>query len=236
MLADIVTLEEADRLPRCVRRYFEFAFASCRARARYARLTQRGEMRGDEHQHWSPFRATESLDLAPRSFAWSATMLLFGVVPISIRDEYRTGRGASQARLAGLVPLAAQAGTPEVASASLLRYLAEGAWLPTLLLPSPHLQWEDRGELRARATLTDRGTTVFADFAFTDSGAITTVTAVRYRDVHGIPILTPWVGRYRAYARVAGMMIPLAADVSWVLPGGEMNVWRGRIVRADYVW
>jgi hypothetical protein len=65
------------------------------------------------------------------------------------------GEGASEAKLAAIIPLQKMGGTPEVASSSLLRYLAEAAWLPTALLPRSGVSWlGTRTAARARRSPT----------------------------------------------------------------------------------
>jgi hypothetical protein len=86
----------------------------------------------------------------------------------------------------------------------------------------------------ARATLADHGVTVTVEVEFGPGGEIARVSALRYRAVGGKPVLTRWTGRYFHYARVAGMMIPLEAEVSWSPPEGEFAVWRGRVADARY--
>jgi hypothetical protein len=73
------------------------------------------------------------------------------------------------------------------------------------------------------------------EFRFGASGEIVRSCAVRYRDVNGVPVPTPWLGRYGDYARVDGMMIPRSGEVEWVLPdGSRLPYWRGRITGAEY--
>jgi len=102
---------------------------------------------------------------------------------------------------------------PEAASASLVRYLAEAAWLPTALLPSENLTWAPIDDRSARATLTDATTRVSLDVHFGAQGEIVSVSTLRHRDENGVLVLTPWGGRYRDYTSIQGMMIPMAADV-----------------------
>ena len=69
---------------------------------------------------------------------------------------------------------------------------------------------------------------------FGPRGEITTISAMRHRDVDGTAVLTPWIGHHTDYKRVDGMMIPTAGEVAWVLPEGRTPYWRGRIVDASY--
>jgi len=151
---------------------------------------------------------------------------VLGLLPCSHRATSRKGCGA--------VSVADQRGTPEMASAELLRYLVEAPLFPPALLPRDGVSWTALDDTRARVTLTDRETTVSCDVSFGEHGEITGASAMRHRDDRGRLILTPWVGRWTDYRRVGGMMIPMSGDVGWVLPDGMFTYWRGRIVDARH--
>ncbi|MDQ2944639.1 MAG: hypothetical protein M3Y27_01615 [Acidobacteriota bacterium] len=102
------------------------------------------------------------------------------------------------------------------------------------MLPGQGITWTELGPTTARATLTDRETTVSVDVQFAEHGGIERISTMRYRDVNGSLVLTPWIGYFRDYTCTQGMMIPMAADVQWSLPEGAFSVWRGHIVTAEY--
>lgn len=136
--------------------------------------------------------------------------------------------------IAGLISVGAIRGTPEAASASLVRYLAKAPWFPTALLPSDALTWTPIDEHHARATLTDASTTVSIDVEFGETGTIESIATMRYRDAKGVLTLTPWIGRFSTYRSIAGMMIPMAAEVGWTLPDGFSTAWRGQVSLATH--
>ncbi len=228
------SLEELDELPVPVARYFRYALTLGQLRIRRATLEQIGTMRSDVRKPWAPFRAVQKVATRPPSFIWDATMPIGPLVSLRIRDAYLRGEGASEASIAGIIPIGRVRGSAEVASASLVRYLAEAAWLPTALLPSKNLNWTAIDEQNARVTLTDARTTVSIDVRFGSAGEIESISTMRYRDDHGMLVLTPWAGRYRDYRRVAGMMIPMAAEVGWTIGESAASYWRGEITDIRY--
>ncbi len=121
-------------------------------------------------------------------------MSLAPFVSIRVRDSYVDGESATEATIAGLISVGAIRGTPEAASASLVRYLAEAPWLPTARLPSDALTWTPIDEHHARVTLTDASTTVSIDVEFGETGTIESIATMRYRDAKGVLTLTPWIG------------------------------------------
>ncbi len=117
--------EQLATLPDPVARYFRFALTPGQPLIRRARLKQTGTMRSDARRPWSPFSAVEYFSVRPPGFIWDASMPIAPLVCVHVRDSYFRGEGASEAKIAGLISLGALRGTPEAASASLVRYLAE---------------------------------------------------------------------------------------------------------------
>jgi hypothetical protein len=221
-------------LPEPVERYFRFALTAGQPLVRHVFIRWGGELLMFSSSGWRPFSAEQHFSGNPPGYVWDACVRAAPFLPVRIRDSYVDGTGASEASVASLVPLKGQRGTREVAEASLMRYLAEAAWLPTALLPRPGLSWSAIDADTARATLTDRGLSVAVDFRFGAAGEIVSCSADRYRAVGGGVVLTPWRGTYRDYRRIAGMMVPTAADVAWVLSGLPTPVWRGRPLDIEY--
>lgn len=225
--------EQLVGLPAPVARYFTFALTPGQALVHYARFEQRGDF-ATRPGAWRPFTAFEHVTVTPPGFVWDATIRMAPLAAVRVRDSYLDGAGAMDGRLAGLVPIVRQGGTPEMAEASLQRYLAEAPWVPTALLPAAGVTWTAVDDSTARATLVDGATTARVEFRFGARGEIVGVAAERYRDVRGTPVRTAWTGRFWDYARVDGMMVPRQGEVAWVLPDGPAPYWRGQIAGARY--
>lgn len=221
-------------LPAAVERYFAFALPPGQRRVVSARFVQRGVMRTDAGAAWKTFRAIETFTTRSIGYSWRASLRLGPFVSLAICDGYADGKGSSDAKIAGLLSVGHLSATPEVNAASLVRYLAEAPWLPTALLPSGGVAWTSLGPGLARGTLVDGGTTVWIDAEFATTGELLRSSTMRYRAVGRGTTLTPWTGTYSRYARRGGMMIPLAAEVSWGSPAGDVACWRGEITEASY--
>ena len=222
-------------LPAPVARYLAFALSPGQRIIARAHLRSSGTFAAKPNV-WAPFVADQEVGTGPPEFVWNARIAMMPLVPVRVRDRYVGGEGSMRAALAGLIPIVNQHGTPELAAASLQRFLAEAVWYPTALLPGHALSWSAIDDRSARVTLIDARTTVSLDVTFGSAGEIETVSAMRYRDVKGTPILTPWVGHHRDYARLSSMMIPTSGDVAWVPPTGPEPYWRGRLVAATFEW
>lgn len=220
-------------LPAPVARYFAFAFTPGQPLIRHARIWSEGEFAARPGE-WGPFTAVQDFRTTPPGFVWDATIQMMPLLRVRVRDSYLGGAGAMHGRVAGVVPVVDAEGTPEMAAAALQRYLAEAIWFPTALLPGAGVAWTPIDDTTARATITDRGHSVWVDFHFDARGAIVAASTERYREVDGVPVLTPWYTRSWGYERVQGVMVPTRASVEWRTPEGAIPYWRGRLVRFAY--
>jgi hypothetical protein len=216
-------------VPRPVRRYLRAVLRDGQPVHRCRRLTQAGEFLV-EGKGWRPFTATQHMALRPPGFVWDARIRMAPGLTMRVRDAFVDGRGSMLGSMLGLAPIVDVAGTPGIDAGALHRYLAEGAWMPTALLPAQGVVWAAIDDTSARATLTVGSTTVSLDVYFGRDGLITRVfTPARARDVGGRAVPTPWEGRFSEYEERDGMLIPIAGEVAWILPQGRQPYWRGRI-------
>ena len=183
---------------------------------------------------WSRFIADQRFTVDPPGFVWDARFRMMPVVPVLVRDSYVAGGGRMLARVGGVASVVNEGGTPEMAQSALARWLGEAAWFPTAFLPGEGIAWQPVDDSTARATVTDGAVSVSGDFHFAASGEMTGMSAMRYRDVDGHGVLTPFRGHYRAFERRDGVMVPSSADVEWVLPDGVYSYWRGGPVDVRY--
>jgi hypothetical protein len=225
--------DEVAGLPAPVVRWFGFALKPGQRFIRAAQIRQEGSF-ARKRGVWCRFRARESFTVLPPAFSWDARIRMSPLVSVRVRDSYRNGEGVTLAKMAGIITLANQRDTPEIASASLLRYLAETPWLPTALLPCAGVAWDALDDTSARATLVDAGITVSMDVRFGTEGQITSVSARRYRDEGGRFVLIPWKAEFRDWVRVDGMLVPVEAEAGWTEADGWIPYWRGRNVHFEY--
>lgn len=171
---------ELDSLPPPVARYLRLALGNHAQPGAplpgWAMLRQRGSMHmSPGEQGWKPFTALQNISARAPGFVWEASISMAPGLSVQVRDSYVAGAGAMQASMLGLFTVVNQQGTPQIASASLQRWLAEAPWLPTALLPeslqadalqaagalrgnvagSTILRWEAIDDSRALAILRD---------------------------------------------------------------------------------
>jgi hypothetical protein len=231
-------VRELEGLPAPVQRYFHVALHAGQQVVESARLATEGEFLMDaEKKTWARFTADQVFVARPPGFDWDARIRMAPGLAIFVRDAYRGGAGLLRADVLGVVTVADQAPSPELARGELLRWLAEAVWCPTALLPRHGLRWEAVGDDRARATIEDRGVVASVEFRFGGDGLVTSVFALdRPRTVGASNVPTPWEGTWTAYSPRNGMHVPSAGEVSWVLPEGRLPYWRGRVKSVVYTF
>lgn len=232
---EAVSFDQLHELPEAVARYFHFALQEGEPTIRRCRVAQRGVIRLDLHSPWRPYRALQLFTTSPRGFVWDARVRMAPLITARVRNSYVRGRAGMVGRLASVVPLASRGDTPELASGMLHRWLAEAVWFPTALLPSEGVLWTGLDDDTSRATITDGGITVSLDFTFGDDGRVERAyTPVRYREVDGSRIATPWACHYHGYESIGGIRVPTAGSAVWLLPKGELTYWRGRLLDVSF--
>ncbi|MFH5806392.1 DUF6920 family protein [Alienimonas sp. DA493] len=183
---------------------------------------------------WRPFTSRQWVATVRPGFLWDAAVSAAPFVPVRVCDAYLGGSGLLEARLFGVVPVASADG-PLLAEAELMRYLAEAPWSPWGLRPSSRLRWSPDGERAAWATLRDGMMEVRLQFRFGEDGLVESVRAnARTRLVGGVPVPTPWIGRFDRYRRRGGVLVPTLGETAWLEPGGKRPYWRGRLTRLAF--
>jgi hypothetical protein len=227
---------ELENLPAPVQRYFKTVLKNHTPIIKAAHFRQAGTFNmGETTPQWRRFEADQQVFTHTAGFDWNARISIFPGFNVYVHDAYVAGEGLLQAKLLGIFPVANMGGTPEAAQGELMRYLSEGVWYPSALLPSQGVLWQAIDDTRARATLTDGNTSVSLDFHFDVDGLVDAIHAdSRPRVVGGVITNAPWNVRVWNYQTHQGMRVPTEGEVAWALPEGAYPYWRGRVDSASY--
>lgn len=232
----VLDFRELADLPAPVQRYCRTALSDGQPLIRRVHLRHHGTFNlSADGERWRPFVSEQVVVLQPAVFDWNAQVQLAPGLTVRVHDAYVAGTGVLQAAVWGLVSVMKLRGGGAIAEGELMRFAAESAWYPTVLLPGHGIRWEAVDERAAAATLTDRAVSVRLVFRFNDDGLIDRVeTATRGRVVGDQIVPTPWQARVWNYTTRDGMRIPLEGEVAWIINGVERPYWRGRIEELTY--
>jgi len=221
-----------DRLPSPVRRYLDLALPERPSAQVPASLvfSQNGTLRtSTSSSRWLPFSATHEVRPLANEFSWTASVRLAPFIHLSVRDSFRLGQGVGEVRL-GWLRLGHDAGSPQINSGSLHRFLAEAVFYPWALLPSSALKWTPIDESRALATLTVGATEVSLEFRFEPGGQVGSVyTPARWGRFDRAYRQVPWQGHFAEYSRRCGAFVPSYGEVGWREGETLEFVWRGHV-------
>lgn len=191
-------------------------------------LSQIGRMRQDESAPWMKFRARQIISTTSCAFEWRARTGPAGMV--TVRDALVAGEGALDVRALGVIPIAHLASTPAITRGELMRYLAELALAPDIILCNAELAWRSDGLEQFVVSAGAGDAAAEVTLGIDGDGRIATVFAAdRPRTLKGAIVPTPWRGRFKDYRQHRGFWLPFAADVSWIIDGSEVVYWEGQM-------
>lgn len=194
--------------------------------SRYVDLRQSGSMWLSPDGTAQRFTARQRIGTSGSGFVWRAKIGPLGA--IAVVDSLVDGRGLLEARLGGILSVSRIDGTDALNEGEGLRYLAELPLNPDAILFDHALDWSvvdastlavATGHGASRATIT---------FALDDGGLIVSASAAsRAFDATGKRY--PWRGRFWDYQHSSGHLIPMQAEVAWMIDGEAFVYWRGNI-------
>ena len=192
-------------------------------------LRQVGEMRFAPDRPWLPFQAEQWFEGSGIEFRWQARVRMAPLVRAKVVDSFEGGRGALEARLLGIIPVARSRG-PATDKAEAQRGLAELPWRPFAFREGPCLTWEARAADKLRAAFDDGRTNATVEFNLDAEGRVLGAAASNRPRVVGKSVVdTAWSGAFSEYRMFDRLRVPTHAEVTWRLPEGPFTYWRGRI-------
>ncbi len=213
---DLVAEEDLAPLPSSVRHWLRRAGVVGKPRVSIVKLQQRGRMQTEPEGRWMDFQATQWVTTKPPGFVWFADVSAYPGAFLYGRDKYQSGRGTMTISILALVSVVEAEG-PKVDQASMHRFLGEMALYPSAAL-EPYIQWEEAGELAARAVMTYGGVTASGLFRFDEIGNLLSFEAKRYRDVE----TEDWLVEAKDEMRTSSVTRYSSRwDVSWRLDSGD---------------
>ena len=225
-----------ESLPEPVKRYFRQVLPDGQPPIESVSLEQSGLFNmGEEDDNWKSFSAVQHVVTDKPGFDWEARVAVAPGLSARVHDTYIGEEGSLHVSLLGLISVVDMGGSADISEGEFLRYFAEAAWYPTALLPGRNVRWQGVDDRSAVAYMTDGHLTAQLLFRFGEDGLIQSVYAEsRGRTVGNEVVPTPWEGRWSRYERHEGILVPMAGEVSWILPEGEKLYWQGEIRKIEF--
>ncbi len=235
-VSEFVDFASFSELPAPVARYFQHVLTDGQALIKTARIQQSGELRtSTATERWLLFTASQIVAPPATGFLWNARIETPLGTHIRVVDSYVGGVGSGRVSLLSAFAIASEEGASELDSGALHRYLAEGVWFPTALLPQSGVTWSPVNDHSALATLTDGSTSVSLEFRFNEVGEVTSIYSPgRFGQFDGAYRQVPWQGHFRDYRQRNGMRVPGYGEVGWYDDGDLQLVWKGHIQKLQY--
>ncbi|MHC1707051.1 MAG: DUF6544 family protein [Bacteroidales bacterium] len=219
-------------LPACVGRWLDNSKITGKENIRTVRLKQKGEMCTKPGGKWMTFEAEQYFTVQRPAFIWKAKVNLAPGVFLTARDKYDKGQGNMLIQALSLYTIANSSGR-EMDQGTLLRYLAEACWFPSMAL-SEYISWTEIDSLSARATMTYRATTASGVFTFNTKGDVVSFDALRYGEFDGKFSQERWHIDLKDYKEFEGIRIPFINEVTWKLKTGDFKWLRMELTNVEY--
>ena len=113
----------------------------------------------------------------------------------------------------------------------LLRWLAEGVWFPTNLLPSGLLHWEPIDALNATLIFDYKSSHLNYHVTFNPQGEITEMETKRYMNKKN---LETWIVKLGDYKWMNGIKVPTSNEALWRLKTGDLSYAKFNVTTLEY--
>jgi hypothetical protein len=207
---------EIDSLPVPVQKYFRFALKDGIDKPRFVRIKQSGKFKTNIGAEFKDLSAVQYSLTSEPGFIWSGDINFADVIWVKGIDTYFEKTGSLLIKFMSGVTISNESSS-EITQAQIVRWLYEGAWYPTALLPSENLYWLPIDSSSAQVNFETNGIKVEAKFSFNDDGSISKIKSQRFMTTNAGPVLTDYTGYFSDYKEVDGIMIPMHGEVEWNL-------------------
>ncbi|MEA1898102.1 MAG: DUF6544 family protein [Bacteroidota bacterium] len=217
--------QQLDGLPEPVQRYFKHVLKDGQPYISYVRLIHDGQFKTDPKKDWINIKGEQYFTTEKPGFIWKGETSMF-----TARDMYIANKGRLVVTLLSLFKIVDGQGE-SFNQGELLRWLGESVWFPTNLLPSENLQWSNIDSSSAKLTFKSNDIEVSYIVSFNDKNEIIQMKTKRY---FGEKDLENWVGKFKNYKEINGVIIPTEIEAIWKLEEGDYSYARFNIKKIEY--
>lgn len=229
---EIITEAELAGLPDIVQRYLRYTGIAGKEKINTVRLKQKGTLRQSPEDSWKSITAVEYFSVDPPAFVWMGQMAAGPFSIVSARDSYLSKHGRMFIKMLGVKTIGDVQGE-EMDYSSLVRYLNEMMWFPTVFL-NDNIHWEAIDNDSARVTITDDDKSASAILYFDEKGAITNFVGDRYHEVNGVYVKDRWETPITEYGEFNGLKLPIKGYALWKMDSGDFSYINIEITDIEY--
>ncbi len=216
--------EQLEALPEPVQRYFKHVLKDGQPYISYVRLQHDGYFKTSPKKDWIKIKGEQYFTAEKPGFIWKGKTSMF-----TARDMYIADKGRLVVTLLSLFKIVDGQGE-SFDQGELLRWLGESVWFPTNLLPSENLQWSPIDSLSAKLIYNYNNINIYYIVSFNDKGEITQMQTERYMTED----LETWVGKFRNYKEINGILIPTEIEAIWKLEEGDYSYVKFNLKKIEY--
>ena len=219
------SVNQLEGLPEPVQRYFRLVLREGQPYISYVRLTHTGKFKTSLKKKWISIKGEQYYTIDTPGYIWKGTTAFF-----TARDFYIADKGELIVTLLSVFNIVDGSG-PSFDQGELLRWLAEGVWFPTALLPSDRLQWSVVDNSHSKLVFNYKELTLDFLVTFNRIGEIVEMKTQRYMDKN---IIETWVCKMHNYRWIYNVKVPTHCEVSWRLAARDFPYADFKIKKIEY--
>ncbi len=228
----IIESKDLKDLPEPVKTWLEGAGVVGQEKIKFARMLQEAEIRLNPDGRWMALKAEQYITVEQPGFIWQARITAAPLIHISGRDVYKDGRGNMLIKPLSILTMADETGF-QVDQGTLVRYLAEMVWFPTIAI-SNYISWEEIDENSARAIMRYGNIRVSGVFVFNDDGDPVSFSARRFGEFNGQFRMENWTVTMKDHKEFNGFKVPSSGEITWELEEGDFTWYKFKVKDIEY--
>ncbi len=217
--------EEIELLPEPVQRYFRHVLKDGQPYISYIRLKHDGQFKTGLDKAWANIEGEQYFTTEKPGFVWKGN--IFGG---TARDMYLSDKGRLVVTILSLFTVVDGHGAT-FNEGELQRWVVEGVWFPTNLLPSERIEWSAIDSSTARLAFNYKEVSTSFLVTFNETGEITQIETRRFMDGEN---KETWLGRMADYEVINGITIPTKVEVIWKLEKAEFSYAKFNVKQIEY--
>jgi len=223
----------ASELPQPVYNYLNLVEKDSLLFNRFVKLNIKGEFKPSIDGEWKSLEVVQYFLTTEPAFIWDAELEMSSLAWIKSTETYLDNRGSVISRLWSSVKIESSLGE-EIDKSSLVRYLIESVYYPTVWKDTSLIKWKEIDSLNVKAFIKFGVNHASAVFHFDNEGYIKSVSSNdKYLNARGILESIPFTQFYSEYREYDNLIIPSKITMEWDFDGNKFTFGKFSITSFD---